>query len=67
MNEENFLLLRLEKYGITREIWPYLTTGGDIISLLSTNKCIRSLCLKINKDIPQEIKIRYFANLNECN
>ena len=41
------ILLKLERYQITRDIWTYLSTG-DIVHLLETNKEIHKLSIQMN-------------------
>lgn len=50
-------LIFLEDYGITVEVWTYLTVN-DIISLLSVSKDINNLTRRINKIIPQNINFQ---------
>lgn len=51
------ILLDLENYGITREIFSYFTVR-DILSIFHSNKDIQNLCNIINKVVHHVIKVK---------
>ena len=60
--ETENLLISLESFGLTREIWTFLKIE-DVISLLITCKEIRACCIRINKLFPFKIKILSLLNM----
>ena len=59
------LIINLEQYGTTREVWSYLNLE-DIKNLMSASKDTKEFCLRINKTISFNIMIPFFLkNIND--